>query len=146
MNILFIIKVNILCSLSDHISPLPTCWLLNLGWLEYFEHLIQSHLSNMSFWLFVHRSTPSHIPLKCWSLVYCYVGFRHVHLMAPNFITEGFYVFWPLARSVQILPSQPLVGPPCSQTCWRNMLCPGKIYDQLRCMFFSVTFLNHTLY
>ena len=42
MNILFIIKVNIFMLMKWSYRSSQICWVLNLEWLSYFEHVVQS--------------------------------------------------------------------------------------------------------
>ena len=101
MNILFNIKVNIFVFIKWPYKSSLYMLIIQPRMVRIFWALYSiSFLSNMSFWLFVHRSTPSHIPLKCRYVVYCYVRFRHVRLMAPKFVIERLYVFWPLASKI----------------------------------------------
>ena len=59
MNILYIIKVKILVLFKWSYRSPQLCWLLNLKWLAYFEHVIQSLFEHiMPFWS-LHRSSPN---------------------------------------------------------------------------------------
>ena len=87
-------KIHVLIKWSYR-SPLPY-WILNLEWLTYFEHKIQS-LLNTCFFGVHFRSAPNHIPLKYRFPNYCYVGFRHTYLNLNgiNWLSMSFHKFWP---------------------------------------------------
>ena len=83
MDILFIIKMKISCSVNGHIGPPQICWLLNLCGLTYFEHRVQSLFDAclLYFYISIILATPN--PYRSSRIVWIFAGYRirHVYLI-----------------------------------------------------------------
>ena len=53
MNVVVIIKVKILTINSWSYKSIQFCWILNLEWLPYFEHIIQSLFEHVFFFWYM---------------------------------------------------------------------------------------------
>jgi len=78
------------CSLSGHISPCKSCWLLNLECLAYFKHVVQLISTHDAFLVSIFWSTSNHIPLK-------YRCPCHIHIV-PNSFSYGSQLQYRLSK------------------------------------------------
>jgi hypothetical protein len=63
INISFILKVKILVLIKRSYRSPQLHWLMNVVWLSYFKHVVQS-LLNTFLLISILGATPNHIPLK----------------------------------------------------------------------------------